>query len=114
MKNTLAIILLAITALGIYAFAAYTRPHEPAGRALHNWLATTQRDQAAEMAMEIASMRSAGYTLAECCSVYNATTDAECERIERLYNTATPQLETVPATATPYTPAELDEIYPSH
>lgn len=114
MKNTLTITALVILGILTYAYAAYTRPHEPAGRALHHWLATTQRDQAAEMAMEIASMRAAGYTLAECCTVYNATTDAECERIERLYNTATPQLETVPATATPYTPAELDEIYPSH
>lgn len=114
MKNTITIIFLILLGILTYAYAAYTRPHEPAGRALHHWLATTQRDQTAEMAMEISSMRSAGYTLPECCEIYNATTDTECERIEHLYNTATPQLEVVPATATPYTPAELSEIYPTH
>ena len=72
MKNTLAIILLAITALGIYAYAAYTRPHEPAGRALHNWLNGYQPRPTLK------------------------------------------PLEVVPASHTPYTPAELSEIYPSH
>lgn len=72
MKNTLTLITLALLAIGIYAFAAYTRPHEPAGRILHNWLNGYQPRP-----------------------------------------TFRP-LEIVPASSTPYTPAELSEIYPSH
>ena len=72
MKNTLTIIALVLLGILTYAFAAYTRPHEPAGRALHNWLNGYQPRP-----------------------------------------TLRP-LEVVPATATPYTPAELSEIYPSH
>lgn len=72
MKNTLTIIFLILLGIITYAYAAYTRPHEPAGRALHNWLNGYQPRP-----------------------------------------TLRP-LETVPASATPYTPAELDEIYPSH
>lgn len=36
-------------------------------------------------ALEVRSMRSAGYTLAECCEVFGADTDTECEAIERAY-----------------------------
>lgn len=38
-----------------------------------------------ETALEVRSMRSAGYTLAECCKVFGASTDTECEAIERAY-----------------------------
>lgn len=113
MKKPLAI--LATLAAIIYGAAAYTRPHEPAGRWLHSHLhghvlpgelpatgglqaAPIQRDPATETKLEIHSLRSAGYTLEECCEIYNATTDIDCHAIERDY----------------YTPAELDEIYPSH
>ena len=72
MKNTIGLIILVLTAAAAYAFTAYTRPHEPAGRILHGWLNGYQPRP-----------------------------------------TLRP-LEVVPASHTPYTPAELDEIYPSH
>lgn len=91
MKNIMHIVsLVAVSAL-TYGYTVYSCPQEPAGRAMYD-TATTQRGQAAEMememAMEISSMRSAGYTLGECCEVFGAATDMECERIERLYNAA--------------------------
>ena len=73
----------------VYTCAAYTRPHEPAGQLLHGILDSyTERDAAQELALEVASMRSAGYTLAEVCDACGAATDTECERIAALYYTA--------------------------
>lgn len=69
MKNTLALILLAITALGIYAFAAYTRPHEPAGRILHGWLNGYQPRPTLKP-LEVVSPAAAGYTPAELSEIY--------------------------------------------
>lgn len=114
MKHPL--VILAILAALVYGLAAYTRPHEPAGRALQAVLRTwcpglarqaapaaaaaapQPRDPATEQRLELHSMRSAGYTLAECCEIYGATTDVECYQVARDY----------------YTPAELAELYPTH
>lgn len=84
MKRPLAI--LALFAALAYGLAAYTRPHEPAGRALHSALRTW------------------------CPAI---------ARPELQPNEYTPRrtlspLQVVPATATPYTPEELSEIYPTH
>jgi hypothetical protein len=44
-----------------------------------------ERDQRQEIALEVSSMKAAGYTLAEVCAAIGATTDSECEEIEALY-----------------------------
>lgn len=80
MTTTIRIIVLVSLAVVSYGLTTCTLPQEPAA----------QRDHAAEMAMEVASLRSAGYTLGECCEIFGATTDLECERIELFYNAAAP------------------------
>ena len=84
MKRPLAI--LALFAALAYGLAAYTRPHEPAGRALHSALRTW-------------------------CP---AIARPELEPNEYQPRPTLRPLQTVPATDTPYTPEELSEIYPSH
>lgn len=44
-----------------------------------------ERDQRQEIALEVSSMKAAGYTLSEVCEAIGATTDSECEDIEALY-----------------------------
>lgn len=84
MNNTPAIIGLIALATLTYGYTAYTRPHEPAGRALHSALRTW------------------------CPSI------ARPEPGEYTPRPTLRPLQVVPASATPYTPAELAEIYPSH
>ena len=69
MKNTLAIIALAILGILTYAFAAYTRPHEPAGRILHGWLNGYQ-PRPTLRPLEVVSPAAAGYTPAELDEIY--------------------------------------------
>lgn len=75
---------LALFAALIYGAAAYTRPQEPAGRALQNLLRTW------------------------------CPTLARPELKPSYHRPSLRPLEIVPASATPYTPAELSEIYPTH
>lgn len=91
MKTRLAI--LAIFASLVYGTAAYTRPHEPAGHALHAVLDTLP-------ALELPRVPFSG--------LLNTTSNEFAPR-----PTLRP-LEVVPPTATPYTPRELSEIYLSH
>lgn len=84
MKRPLAI--LALFAALAYGLAAYTRPQEPAGRALHSALRTW-------------------------CP---AIARPELELNEYQPRPTLRPLQVVPASATPYTPEELSEIYPSH
>lgn len=80
--------ILCLLALGVftYGFAAYTRPEEPAGRVLHRVL----RVYCPELARP------------------------ELEGNEFSPRPTLRGLEVVPATATPYSPEELSEIYPTH
>ena len=82
MKRHIAI--LALIAATIYGAAAYTRPQEPAGRALQNFLRTW------------------------------CPTLARPETQPGLHRPTLRPLQAVPASATPYTPEEPAEIYPSH
>lgn len=84
MNNTPAIIGLCCLAALTYGYTAYTRPHEPAGRALHSALRTW-------------------------CPTLAHPAPSEYQPRPTLR-----PLQTVPASETPYTPAELAEIYPSH
>lgn len=90
MKTNIA--LLSIIAAIVYGAAAYTRPHEPAGRALHAALDELPT-------VELPRIPFSGLL-----------------KLDDDYSprpTLRP-LQTVPATATPYTPQELNEIYPTH
>ena len=92
MKRDIAI--LAMLAALIYGAAAYTRPHEPAGKYLHGTI--------------LHGIRAA---LPECPRV----PFSGLLQLNGYQHRPTGQpLEVVPASATPYTPAELAEIYPSY
>lgn len=84
MSTTLKLLALASIGAALYGAAAYTRPHEPAGRALQAALRTW------------------------CPALARPETQPSYHR-----PTLHP-LQVVPASATPYTPAELSEIYPTH
>lgn len=84
-KHTPILGLIALAAL-TYGYTAYTRPHEPAGRALHAALRTW-------------------------CP---AIARPELEPNEYTPRPTLRPLQVVPASATPYTPEELAEIYPTH
>lgn len=86
MKNTPAIIGLALLAALTYGLTAYTRPQEPAGRALHSALRTW------------------------CPSLARP----QLEPNEYTPRPTLRPLQVVPASSTPYTPEELAEIYRSH
>lgn len=88
MKRHIAI--LALIAATIYGMAAYTRPHEPAGRALHEALD-------AMPTVELPRVPFSGLLKLD---------DYQPRPTLR-------PLEVVPATDTPYSPEELAEIYPS-
>lgn len=89
MKDCLHILCIASLGALVYTCAAYTRPHEPAGQLLHSIIdSAAERDAAEELALEVASLRSAGYTLAEVCTLCDAVTDTDCERVAALYYTA--------------------------
>lgn len=90
MKAKLAI--LAIIASLVYGAAAYTRPHEPAGRALHAVIDTLPN-------VELPRVPFSG--------LLNTSNEFAPRPTLR-------PLEVVPASCTPYTPHELSEIYPSH
>lgn len=87
MKRHLAI--LALFAALTYGLAAYTRPHEPAGRALHTLLDSCT--------VELPKLPFSGLLKLD---------DYQPRPTLR-------PLEVVPANDTPYTPEELAEIYPS-
>lgn len=86
MKNTPAIIGLCCLAALTYGLTAYTRPHEPAGRALHSALRTW------------------------CPTIARP----ELQPNEYTPRPTLRPLQVVPASSTPYTPEELAEIYRSH
>lgn len=91
MKNITPYITMASIAAALYLSAAYTRPHEPAGRALRSLLDTCT--------VELPRLPFSGLL-----------------RFENEYSprpTLRP-LQVVPPSATPYTPRELSEIYPTH
>lgn len=69
MKNTLTIIFLVLLGILTYAYAAYTRPHEPAGRILHGWLNGYQPRPTLKP-LEVVSPAAAGYTPAELSEIY--------------------------------------------
>lgn len=69
MKNTLTITALVLLGILTYAYAAYTRPHEPAGRALHHWLNGYQPRPTLKP-LEVVSPAAAGYTPAELSEIY--------------------------------------------
>ena len=90
MKTYLAI---ASIAAALYLSAAYTRPHEPAGRALHSML------------------DSVGEALPECPHV----PFSGLLQLNGYQHRPTGQpLQVVSPAAAGYTPQELSEIYPSH
>ena len=89
MKRYIAI--LALIASLIYGAAAYTRPHEPAGRALHAFLDSCT--------VEAPKLPFSG--LLKWNNGYQPRPTAQ-------------PLEVVSPAAAGYTPAELSEIYPSH
>jgi len=81
MKRHLAI--LALFAALTYGFAAYTRPHEPAGRALHSalrtWCPTIARPELEPneytprptlRPLQVVSPAAAGYTAEELAEIY--------------------------------------------
>ena len=84
---------LALFAALTYGFAAYTRPHEPAGRALHSML------------------DSVGEDLPECPHV---PFSGLLQLNDYQPRPTLRPLQVVPASATPYTPEDLSEIYPTH
>lgn len=84
-KHTPILGLLALATL-TYCVTAYTRPHEPAGRALQN------------------ALRTWCPTLAR----------PELQPNEYTPRPTLRPLQVVPATCTPYTPEELAEIFPTH
>lgn len=90
MKRPLAI--LALFAALAYGLAAYTRPHEPAGRTLHAVLRHLPEVDLPRVPFGGLLNWDNGY---------------------QPRPTLRP-LEVVPATATPYSPEELSEIYPMH
>ena len=90
MKRHIAI--LALFAALTYGLAAYTRPHEPAGRALH---------AALRHLPEVDPPRIPFSGLLNWDNGYQPRPTLR-------------PLEVVPATATPYSPEELSEIYPTH
>ena len=69
MKNTLTLLLIILLGIAAYAFAAYTLPHEPAGRLLHGWLNGYQPRPTAQP-LQVVSPASAGYTPAELAEIY--------------------------------------------
>lgn len=91
MKNITPCIAMASIAAALYLSAAYTRPHEPAGRALHALLDNV--------------------TLPRVKVPFSGLLRFENEYSPR--PTLRP-LQVVPPSATPYTPRELSEIYPTH
>jgi hypothetical protein len=90
MKTYLAI---ASIAAALYLSAAYTRPHEPAGRSLHSML-----DHMGEALPECPHVPFSG--LLQLNGYQHRPTGRP--------------LEVVPATDTPYTAEELSEIYPTN
>ena len=94
MKTNIAI--LSIIAAIIYGAAAYTRPHEPAGKLLHAALDELPT-------VELPRVPFSGLLKWE--------EDDEDDFSPR--PTLRP-LEVVPSSGTPYTPQELSEIYPSN
>lgn len=93
MKKNIAI--LATLAAMIYGATAYTRPHEPAGR----WIHQTALPAIKDAMPELPRLPFSG--LLKWSNDYQPRPTLQ-------------PLEVVPASATPYTPAELAEIYPSH
>lgn len=91
MKRNIAI--LTLIAATIYGMAAYTRPHEPAGRALHEALDALPT-------VELPHIPFSGLL------DWDGVNDYEPRPTLR-------KLEVVPATDTPYSPEELAEIYPT-
>lgn len=92
MKRHIAI--LALLAALLYGMAAYTRPNEPAGKYLHETI--------------LPGIRAA---MPECPRVpFSGLLQLNGYQ----HRPTGEQLEVVPATATPYTPEELAEIYPTH
>lgn len=89
MKRHIAI--LTMLAALVYGAAAYTRPHEPAGRALHSLLDSCT--------VELPKLPFSG--LLNWSNGYQPRPTAQ-------------PLEVVSPAAAGYTPAELSEIYPSH
>lgn len=86
MSTTLKLLALASICAALYGAAAYTRPHEPAGRALQ------------------AALRTWCPALAR----------PELEPNEYTPRPTTQPLQTVSPQRAGYTPAELSEIYPTH
>lgn len=91
MKRHIAI--LALFAALIYGMTAYTRPHEPAGRALHEALD-------AMPTVELPRVPFSGLLDWDGVNDYQPRPTLK-------------RLEVVPATDTPYSPEELEEIYPT-
>jgi hypothetical protein len=92
MKRELAI--LTLIAATIYGMAAYTRPQEPAGKYLHGTI--------------LPGIRAA---LPECPRVpFSGLLQLNGYQ----HRPTGKPLEVVPATATPYSPEELAEIYSTH
>lgn len=88
------IAILALIGALIYGTAAYTRPHEPAGR----WLHQTAIPAVKEALPEFPRVPFSGLL-----------------QLNGYQHRPTGQpLQVVPATDTPYSPAELSEIYPTH
>lgn len=90
-KHTPILGLVALATL-TYCVTAYTRPHEPAGRALHAALRHLPEVDLPRIPFSGLLNWQNGY---------------------QPRPTLRP-LQTVPATDTPYTPEELSEIYPTH
>lgn len=89
------IALLTMMAALIYGATAYTRPNEPAGKFVHKTVIPIIKDK-----------------LTECPQIpFSGLLNFDNEYSPR--PTVKP-LEVVPPTATPYTPRELNEIYPTH
>ena len=93
MKRNLAI--LALIAATLYGMAAYTRPETAPGQYLHNTI-----DPA--LSKSVRYVQKLPYV-----RLLNWENDYHPRPTLR-------PLQAVPATATPYTPEELAEIYPSH
>ena len=69
MKNALPIIGLVLIGIATYAFAAYTRPHEPAGRILHGWLNGYQPRPSLKP-LEVVPATATPYTSEELAEIY--------------------------------------------
>lgn len=82
-------------AAALYLSAAYTRPQEPAGEFVHNNIIPVIKD-----------------AMPECPKLpFSGLLQFDNEYSPR---PTLRELEVVPPTATPYTPRELNEIYPTH